>query len=34
MSSEFYYLEPDLYPSTTVSVEAMDTLFQEKHNHS
>ena len=33
-SSEFYYLEPDLYPSITDIVEAMNTLFQERHNHS
>ena len=33
-SSEFYYLEPGLYPSITDIVEAMNTLIQEKHNHS
>ena len=33
-SSEFYYLEPRLGPSITVIVEAMNTLIQEKHNHS
>ena len=33
-SSEFYYLEPGLYSSITNFVEAMNTLFQEKHNHS
>ena len=33
-SSEFYYLEPGLYPSTTNIVEAMNTLSQEKQNHS
>ena len=33
-SSEFYYLEPGLYPSITDIVEAMNNLIQEKHNHS
>ena len=33
-SSEFYYLEPGLYPSITDIVEAMNTLIQERHNHS
>ena len=33
-SSEFYYLEPGLYPSITHIVEAMNTLIQERHNHS
>ena len=33
-SSEFYYLELGLYPSITDIVEAMNTLFQERHNHS
>ena len=33
-SSEFYYLEPRLYSSITVIVEAMNILIQEKHNHS
>ena len=33
-SPEFYYLEPSLYPSITDIVEAMNTLFQERHNHS
>ena len=33
-SSEFYYLEPGLYPSNTDIVEAMNTLIQERHNHS
>ena len=33
-SSEFYYLEPGLYPSITDFVEAMNTLIQERHNHS
>ena len=34
MSSEFYYLEPGLYPSITDIVEAMNILVQERHNHS
>ena len=34
MSSELYYLEPCLYPSITDIVEAMNTLIQERHNHS
>ena len=33
-SSEIYYLEPGLQPSITDTVEARDTLFQERHNHS
>ena len=33
-SSEFYYLEPGLYPFITDIVEAMNILFQERHNHS
>ena len=33
-SSELYYLEPGLYPSITDIVEAMNTLIQERHNHS
>ena len=33
-SSEFYYLELGLYPSITHIVEAMNTLIQERHNHS
>ena len=33
-SSEFYYLEPGLYPSITDFVETMNTLIQERHNHS
>ena len=33
-SSEFYYLEPGLYPSITDIVEAMNVLIQERHNHS
>ena len=33
-SSEFYYLELDLYLSITDIVEAMNTLIQKRHNHS
>ena len=33
-SSEFYYLEPGLYPSITDTVEAMNNLFQERQHHS
>ena len=33
-SSEFYYLEPGLYPSITDIVEAMNILIQEEHDHS
>ena len=33
-SSEYYYLEPGLYPSITDIVEAMNILIQERHNHS
>ena len=33
-SSDFYYLEPGLYPSITDIVEAMNILIQERHNHS
>ena len=33
-SSEFYYLERGLYPSIRDIVEAMNTLIQERHNHS
>ena len=32
--SKFYYLEPGFYPSFTDIVEAMNTLIQERHNHS
>ena len=32
--SEFYYLEPGLYPSITDNIEAMNILIQERHNHS
>ena len=31
-SSEFYYLEPGLYPSITDIVETMNTLIQERRN--
>ena len=33
-SSEFYYLEPGLYPSITDIVETMNILTQERYNHS
>ena len=33
-STEFYYLELGLYPSIRDIVEAMNTLIQERHNHS
>ena len=33
-SSEFYYLEPGLNPSIKDIVEAMNTLIQNRHNHS
>ena len=33
-SSEFYYLENGFYPSIMDIVEAMNTLIQERHNHS
>ena len=33
-STEFYYLEPRLYPSITDVLEAMNILIQERHNHS
>ena len=33
-SSDFYYLEPGLYPSITDIVEAMNILIQGRHNHS
>ena len=33
-STEFSYVEPVLYPSITDTVEAMNTLIQERHNHS
>ena len=33
-SPKFYYLKLGLYPSITDIVEAMNTLIQERHNHS
>ena len=33
-SSEFFYLEPGLYPLITDIVESMNTLVQERHNHN
>ena len=33
-SLKVYFLEPGLYPSITDIVEAMNTLIQERHNHS
>ena len=33
-SSGFYYLEPGIHPSIRDIVEAMNTLIQERHNHS
>ena len=33
-SSEFFYLEPGLYPSITENVETMNILIQERHSHS
>ena len=33
-SSEFYYLEPGLYPSIMDIIEAMNILIQERRNHS
>ena len=33
-SSEFYYLDPGLYPSITDNIEAMNTLIQGRHNHN
>ena len=33
-SSDFYYLEPGLYPYIADIVEAMNILIQERHNHS
>ena len=33
-SSKFYYLEPGFYPSIMNIVEAMNSLIQERHNHS
>ena len=34
ISMEFYYLEPDLYPSFIDFVEAMNDLNQQRQNHS
>ena len=33
-SSEFYYLDPGLYPSITDIVEVVNTFVQEKHSHN
>ena len=33
-SSEFYYMGPGLYHSVTDIVKAMNTLIQDRHNHS
>ena len=33
-SSEFYYLEPGLYPSITDIVEGLNNLIEERRNHS
>ena len=33
-SSDFYYLQPGLYPSFTDTVEAMNIFIQERHKHS
>ena len=33
-SVDFYYLEPGLYPAITDIVETVNTLNQERHNHS
>ena len=33
-SLDFYYLEPGLYSSVTDIVEAINTLIQQRHNHS
>ena len=33
-SSEFYYLEPGLYPFIADFVGAMNTLIQERYNHN
>ena len=32
--SEFYFLEPILYPKFTDIVKAMNSLIQEIHNHN
>ena len=33
-SSDFYYLDPGLYPCITDIVETMNILIQKRHNHS
>ena len=33
-TSELYYLQPGLCPSIADNFEAMNTLLQERHNHS
>ena len=33
-SPEYYHLDPGIYPSITVFVEAMNTPTQERHNHN
>ena len=33
MSLDFCFIEPGLYPSNADTVEAMNTLIQERHNH-
>ena len=33
-SPEYYYMELGLYHSITVSVETMNTLILEQHNHT
>ena len=33
-SSKFYHVENSFYPSITDFLEAMNTLIQERHNHS
>ena len=33
-SSQYYYLRPGVCPSVTDIVEAMNTLIEERHNHS
>ena len=33
-SSEFYYLQPGLFPSITDNFEAMNALIHKRHNHS
>ena len=34
MSSDFSHLKPGFYPSIIDFVEAMNSLIQERHNHS